>query len=69
MKKSIFALCAAALLFGCSNDNDSLQHLRQVVQPGKVVASDPRVERLIETRAPRKQVRQALLPWNPVVTG
>ena len=56
MKKSIFALCAAALLFGCTNDNDSLQQLRQAVQPGKVVASDPRVERLIETRAPRKQV-------------
>ncbi|MEP4037965.1 YjbF family lipoprotein [Pseudophaeobacter sp.] len=56
MKKLILALCAAVVLFGCTNDNDNLRQLRQVVQPGKVVASDPRVERLIETRAPRKQV-------------
>ncbi|WP_417713922.1 YjbF family lipoprotein [Pseudophaeobacter arcticus] len=56
MKHLILALCGAALLLGCTNDNDSLRQLRQVVQPGKVVVSDPRVERLIETKAPRKQV-------------
>lgn len=56
MTKLVFALCGVALLGGCTNDNDSLQQLRQVVQPGRAVAADSRVERLIETRAPRKQV-------------
>lgn len=55
MRILILALTGCALGAGCTNDNDNLQQLRQVFQPGKVVA-DSRVDRLIEARAPRKQV-------------
>lgn len=55
MKLAAFVLMGASLISGCSNDTDNLQQLRQVLRPGSV-APDPRVQALIDGRAPRMQV-------------